>query len=94
MQTVTKTTDWLTRGMSKEKLSFNRMMASVVCDVYQYCLENEVDKNNMHEVIGMSKRRFNLFRNLQIDLKLSEIAAIGQKIGKDYRSITDKKDDD
>ena len=94
MQTVTKTTDWLTRGMSKEKLSFNRMMASVVCDVYQYCLENEVDKNNMHEVIGMSKRRFNLFRNLQIDLKLSEIAAIGQKIGKDYRLITDRKDDD
>lgn len=94
MQQVTKTTDWLIKGMSKEKLSFNRMMASVVCDVYQYCLENEVDKNNMHEAIGMSKRRFNLFRNLQIDLKLSEIAAIGQKIGKDYRLITDRKDDD
>ena len=94
MQEVIKTTDWLIKGMSKEKLLFNRMMASVVCDVYQYCLENEVDKNNMHEVIGMSKRRFNLFRDLQLDLKLSEIAAIGQKIGKDYRLITDRKDND
>ena len=94
MQEVTKTTDWLIKSMSKEKLSFNRMMASVVCDVYQYCLENEIDKNNMHEAIGMSKRRFNLFRNLQADLKLSEIAAIGQKIGKDYRLITDRKDED
>ena len=94
MQTVTKTTDWLTKGMSKEELSFNRMMASVVCDVYQYCLENGIDKNNMHEAIGMSKRRFNLFRDLQVDLKLSEIAAIGQKIGKDYRLITDKKRND
>ena len=94
MQKVTKTTDWLTKGVSKEELSFNRIMASVVCDVYQYCLENGVDKNNMHEVIGMSKRRFDRFRNLQTDLKLSEIAAIGQKIGKDYRLITDKKEGD
>ena len=94
MQEVTKTTDWLIRGMKKEELSFNRMMASVVCDVYQYCLENEIDKNNMHKVVGMSKRRFNRFRSLQTDLKLSEIAAIGQKIGKDYRLITDRKDDD
>lgn len=94
MKEVTKTTDWLIRGMKKEELSFNRMMASVVCDVYQYCLENGIDQNNMHEAIGMSKRRFNLFRDLQVDLKLSEIAAIGQKIGKDYRLITDKKEDD
>lgn len=94
MQKVTKTTDWLIKSMSKEKLSFNRMMASVVCDVYQYCLENGIDQNNMHEAIGMSKRRFNMFRGLQTDLKLSEIAAIGQKIGKDYRLITDRKDDD
>lgn len=94
MQEVTKTTDWLIKGIPKEKLSFNRMMASVVCDVYQYCIDNGVNKNNMHEAIGMSKRRFTLFSNLQIDLKLSEIAAIGQKIGKDYRLITDKKEDD